>query len=68
MQSFRARSQLLTETLEENDCVLTKKFYATFDIEKEKMNNNDIINEDDLNSEESNGEENIEQDGLVIFS
>jgi hypothetical protein len=64
MQSFRARSQLLTETLEENDCVLTKKFQSTYEIDKEDKNNtNEKINEDDLIAEESNEEENLDQDG-----
>ncbi len=68
MQSFRARSQLLTETLEENDCVLTKKFHSTYEIEKEDKNNtNEKINEDDLIAEESNEEENLEQDGSVTY-
>jgi hypothetical protein len=64
MQSFRARSQLLTETLEENDCVLTKKFHSTYEIDKEDKNiANEKINEDELIAEESNEDENQEQDG-----
>ena len=37
MQSFRARSQILAETLEENDNVLQKNFNSTFDVEAENI-------------------------------
>ncbi|RNA21690.1 Kinesin KIF27 [Brachionus plicatilis] len=42
MQNFRARSQLLTETLEENDCVLQNanlngKFNSTFSVNDEQL-------------------------------
>ena len=37
MQSFRARSQILAETLEENDNVLQRNFNSTFDIDTEDL-------------------------------
>jgi hypothetical protein len=56
MQSFRARSQLLVERIEENDFVLQRKFNSTFDIEKE---NDSLIQEINSNSD-SNGNEDLE--------
>ena len=50
MQNFRARSQLLTETLEENDNVLQKRhFNSTYDVDK---NENDESNQNELEIEE----------------
>ncbi|CAF0882015.1 unnamed protein product [Brachionus calyciflorus] len=53
MQNFRARSQLLTETLEENDCVLqnnlTHKFNSTFSVNEEEEQEEQI---DDLENVE----------------
>jgi hypothetical protein len=56
MQSFRARSQLLVERIEENDFVLQRKFNSTFDIEKE---NDSLIQEINSNSD-SNGNEDFD--------
>lgn len=42
MQSFRARSQLLTETLEENDCVLQKET-LTNQAKDENLLDNDML-------------------------
>lgn len=56
MQNFRARSQLLAETLEENDCVLQKKFNSTFDVEndalKEENNHEGDFIEDEIEHDE----------------
>ena len=46
MQNFRARSQLLAETLEENDCVMQKFLNSTFDIDTGDLEGNFIENED----------------------
>jgi hypothetical protein len=49
MQSFRARSQILAETLEENDNVLQRNFNSTFDVEAEDIadeENNNIVEEE----------------------
>jgi len=56
MQSFRARSQLLVERIEENDFVLQRKFNSTFDIEKE---NDSLIQEINSNSD-SNGNDDFD--------
>ena len=47
MQNFRARSQLLAETLEENDCVLQKMFNSTFDVEVDDLDGKFIENGDE---------------------
>lgn len=59
MQSFRARSQLLTETLEENDCVLQKKINSTFDIEPDENDLNSSNKLEDKDFEDEN-DENLE--------
>lgn len=43
MQSFRARSQILAETLEENDNVLQRNFNSTFDIETDDLIDEPVI-------------------------
>lgn len=43
MQSFRARSQLLTETLEENDCVLQKEAHSNLSHDQLLADANDLI-------------------------
>ena len=37
MQSFRARTQLIVDTLEENDCVQQKDFDTTFDVNTDEI-------------------------------
>ena len=54
MQNFRARSQLLAETLEENDCVMQKFLSSTFDIETGDSDDNLIDGE----SNEAENDEN----------
>ena len=59
MQNFRARSQLLAETLEENDCVMQKFLSSTFDIETGDS-------DDNLIDGESNEAENDENKYLLF--
>lgn len=56
MQSFRARSQILAETLEENDNVMQKRhFGSTFDI------STDVLTEYDENNYDHNENEYLEE-------
>ena len=47
MQNFRARSQLLADTLEENDCVVQRFLSSTFDIETGDLDENLIDGDND---------------------
>ena len=64
MQNFRARSQILAETLEENDSVLQRNFNSTFDVDAEDLiDDENIINNNKNDTEElddvvDNNEEN----------
>lgn len=54
MQNFRARSQLLADTLEENDSVMQKFLSSTFDIETGELEENLIDREgDELENDEN---------------
>jgi hypothetical protein len=54
MQNFRARSQLLADTLEENDSVMQKFLRSTFDIERGDLEENLIDREvDELENDEN---------------
>ena len=66
MQNFRARSQLLTETLEENDCVLQNsnlngKFNSTFSVDDDEQVDDHDLNQD--NDQECNKEFNFVRNG-----
>lgn len=52
MQNFRARSQILAETLEENDSVLQRNFNSTFDVDAE-----DLIDEENIINNKNDTEE-----------
>jgi hypothetical protein len=55
MQSFRARSQILAETLEENDNVMQNKhFNSTFDISTDVINEFDDTTYDRMNTNNNN--------------